>query len=265
MRAKRYPAKTGWCRSVASGAGAEVMNKWAGWDLFKDLRGVAAFRGLCAGLLLSLGLSLQPGVAHADDMGFQLVSVGDPGRCGRNCPAVIAAEGEITDSTPSQFLEFVRENVSQANLHAVVFLNSPGGKVAASMELGRAFRRIGAAVIVAQVDPNSPGRVNSFIGGRCLSACVYALIGARKRVIPPESLVGIHRMFAYVDGVDARGDEERYRLYDNGTMRSILSHYTGMMGVSPALITMAEHISSDRIHILTRREISRYRLGSSRF
>ena len=241
------------------------MKKQAGWEFFADFRGMKAFRGLYAGLLLGVGFMLQPAAAHAEEMSFQLVSVGDPGRCGRNCPAVIAAEGEIADSTPAQFLEFVRENVGQANLHAVIFLNSPGGKVAASMELGRAFRRIGAAVIVAQVDPNSPGGARSFIGGRCLSACVYALIGAKKRVIPPESLVGIHRMFAYVDGVDARGDEERYRLYDNGTMRAVLSHYTGMMGVSPALITMAEHISSDRIHILTRREIARYRLGSSRF
>ena len=121
--------------------------------------------------------------------------------------AVIAATGEITDETPRQFLEFVQENVNQARLHAVVFLNSPGGKVAASMELGREFRRLGAAAIVARFDPNAGGRgVSSFVGARCLSACVYALIGAKKRVIPPESLVGIHRMFAYVDSVDATGD-----------------------------------------------------------
>jgi hypothetical protein len=246
------------------------MKKRAGKSLFVEYRGLRALRGICAGffvcLFVCLGLTVTLRAARADDMTFQLVSVGDPGQCGRNCPAVIAASGEITDQTPAQFLEFVQENVSQANLHAVIFLDSPGGKVTASMELGRAFRRIGAAVIVAQVDPNSPGGgMRSFIGARCLSACVYALIGARKRVIPPESFVGIHRMFAYVDGVDARGDEEHYRLYDNGTMRAVLSHYTGMMGVSPAIITMAEHISSDRIHILSRREIARYHLGSSRF
>jgi hypothetical protein len=243
------------------------MKNRAGNAIFKS---IFVFSGghvgaLAAGLALCFGLSLAPLAARADEMSFQLVSVGSPGQCGSRCPAVIAAEGEITDETPSQFMEFVRENVNQANLHAVVFLDSPGGKVAASMELGRAFRRIGAAAIVARVDPNATRGIGSFVGARCLSACVYALIGARKRVIPPESLVGIHRMFAYVDGVDARGDEERYRLYDHGTMRAILSHYTGMMGVSPALISMAEHISSDQIHILSRREIARYRLGTSRF
>ena len=34
-------------------------------------------------------------------------------------------------------------------------------------------------------------------GGGCYSACVYALMGAEKRVIPHGSKVGIHRMFTY--------------------------------------------------------------------
>jgi hypothetical protein len=237
------------------------MKNPAGKTIFTSIGG----RVLTLGVAVCLGLSLTAPTTRADEMTFELVSVGNPAQCGSRCPAVIAATGEITDETPAQFFDFVRGNINQSNLHAVVFLDSPGGKVAAAMELGREFRRIGAAAIVAHVDPDSARGISSFVGARCLSACVYALIGARKRVIPPESLVGIHRMFAYVDGVDARGDEERYRLYDNGTMRALLSRYTGRMGVSPALITMAEHISSDRIHILTRREIARYRLGTSRF
>ncbi len=241
------------------------MKQRSGRGVSADFLAGKVIHRICAVLLLCAGWSFVPRAAQADPMTFQLVSVGDTTRCGRYCPAVIAAEGEITDQTPQQFLEFVQENVNQAALHAVVFLDSPGGKVTASMELGRAFRRLGAAAIVARVDPNSRRGLSAFVGARCLSACVYALIGAKKRVIPPESLVGIHRMFAYVDSVDARGDAERYRLYDNGAMRAVLSHYTGMMGVSPALITMAEHISSDRIHILTRKEIARYRLGSSQF
>ncbi len=241
------------------------MKQRAGLDVSADFLDAKVIHRICAVLLLCAGWSFMPRAAHADPMTFQLVSIGDSGRCGRYCPAVIAAEGEITDETPEQFLEFVQQNVNQASLHAVVFLNSPGGKVEASMQLGREFRHLGAAAIVARVDPGARRGVSSFVGARCLSACVYALIGAKKRVIPPESLVGIHRMFAYVDSVDARGDAEHYRLYDNGAMRAVLSHYTGMMGVSPELITRAEHISSDRIHILSRKEIARYRLGSSQF
>lgn len=205
-------------------------------------------------------------IARAEEMTFRLVQVGDPAKCGTSCPAVIAAEGEITNDTPGAFLSFVESNIESANLHAVVFLDSPGGKVVASMQLGKLLRRVGAAAIVAQVDPAGRNSMDQFMAARCLSACVYALMGAKKRVIPPQSLVGIHRMFTYVDTADPDSATVlRYRRYDNGEMAAVLSRYTSEMGVSPALIAMAEHISSDRIHIMTRAEISRFHLGTARF
>lgn len=204
--------------------------------------------------------------AHAEDMSFRLVSVGDPARCRGGCPAVIAAEGEITDQTPAEFTEFVRSNVGRSDLHAIVFLDSPGGKVVAAMELGRIWRRLGIAAIVGRANASDPGSTSQFLAARCLSACVYALIGAKKRVIPPASIVGIHRMFFYEDqgGVMGEGGVVR-RHYDNGGMKAMLSNYTSRMGVSPALIAMAERISSDSIHVLSRSEIARYNLGSARF
>jgi hypothetical protein len=224
-----------------------------------SLRGAA----LLLGFLLSLALA--PHQARAQEMSFRLVSIGNRANCGDACPAVISAEGEITNETPEVFLSFIENNVGSANLHAVVFLDSPGGKVVASMELGKILRRIGAAAIVGRVDPESSNGVSQFLAARCLSACVYALMGAKKRVIPPQSLVGIHRMFTYVDAADPDSTMVvRYRKYDNGQMAAVLSRYTGMMGVSPALISMAEHISSDRIHIMTRAEISHFHLGSSK-
>lgn len=212
------------------------------------------------------GFSIAP--AHADDtMSFRLVAVGDPSHCKGGCPVVITAEGEITDQTPSDFAEFVRSNVNRANLHAIVFLDSPGGKVVAAMELGRIWRRLGVAAIVGRASSDYPGSTTRFLAARCLSACVYALIGAKKRVIPPVSIVGIHRMFFYDDPDGAVGGEggSGRRHYDNGGMRAMLSNYTARMGVSPALISEAEHISSDHIHVLSRSEIARYRLGVARF
>jgi hypothetical protein len=217
------------------------------------------------GFGLFLALVLAPDLVRAQEMSFRLVSVRGSASCGRDCPVVISAEGEITNETPDAFLSFVENNVGHSNLHAIVFLDSPGGKVVASMELGKVLRELGAAAIVGRVGPDVGSGITDFMAARCLSACVYALIGAKKRVIPPESLVGIHRMFAYVDAVDAEGETGLYRRYDNGEMAAVLSRYTGMMGVSPRLITMAEHISSDRIHIMTRAEIARFRLGSAKF
>jgi hypothetical protein len=215
---------------------------------------------------LICGFCVPTGMAHAEEMSFRLVSVGSPTRCGGDCPAVVAAEGEITDQTPYDFRNFVTSNVGRADLHAIIFLDSPGGKVLAAMELGRIWRQLGVAAIVGRVDPAQPRSVTQFLAARCLSACVYALIGAKKRVIPPGSVVGIHRMFFYEGQAGPIGDGTAvYRHYDNGGMKALLSHYTSRMGVSPALITMAEKISSDHLHILSRSEIALYHLGSAQF
>jgi hypothetical protein len=192
-------------------------------------------------------------------MSFQIVSVGNPAQCGASCPQIIAAEGQISDQTPGLFRAFVAEHYSRANLHSIVLLDSYGGKVLAAMELGKIFRQVGAAVVVAQA-----GSGSRFAGGQCLSACVYALMGGRKRVIPPESQVGVHRMVAYDDGYDSQFSfGPSTRRLDNGTVGAMLSHYASSMGISPAVISLAEHTSPDGLHILSRSEIARWNLAGS--
>ena len=164
-------------------------------------------------------------------------------------------------TTPSEFLQFLQESYGTQNLRAVVFLNSPGGRVLASMEFGTLLRRMGAAAVVAGVYPNGSGGT-VMTNGQCFSACVYAFMGGRKRVVPASSQIGIHRMFAYEQEYDAsNGEEVVRRRYDNGTMGAVLKRYTSQMGVSPSIISEAEHIPSDGLKILSRNEIRRYRLG----
>ena len=140
-----------------------------------------------------------------------------------------------------------------------MFLDSPGGRVLASTEFGKVLRQVGAAVIVARV--GAEGMTNA----QCFSACVYALMGAAKRVIPSSSMVGIHRMFAYEAEVDPSGTTEvLHRRYDNGEMKEYLQRYSNEMGVNPGLISDAEHVSSDNLRILSKKDIRRYRLGVSR-
>jgi hypothetical protein len=128
------------------------------------------------------------------------------------------------------------------------------------MELGKIFRHVGAAVVVAQ-----PGGSGTQAGGRCFSACVYALMGGRKRVIPPESQAGIHRMVAYGGGYDSQFSNggSTMRL-DNGTVAAVLSRYSAAMGVNPAIISLAEHIPPGALHVLSRAEIARWNLAASR-
>ena len=211
-----------------------------------------------------LVLSLFPGPAVAD-MAFRLVPFGDPARCGPRCPKVIGAEGEITNNTPKAFLEFVAANVDDPQVHSVVFLHSQGGGVAAAMRLGQMFRKTGVLAVVARVAPGE-GTALNIPGARCFSACVYALMGAKKRIVPPTSLVGIHRMFFYDNVRDAAsGTEEQHRTYGSSEFVAQLAHYASSMGVSRDLIYLAEKIDPDHLHIVTTAELQRWHLGSRRY
>ncbi len=208
---------------------------------------------LAAITILILSFVVMGSADRADAMSFRAVELSDAG-------SVIVATGQITESTPGEFMSFLQETYGSHNLHAVVFLDSPGGRVLASMEFGTLLRQIGAAAVIAGVYSNGAGGA-VMTNGQCFSACVYAFMGARKRVVPSSSQIGIHRMFAYEQEVDSSGESYVRRRYDNGQMGSVLKRYTSAMGVNPALISEAEHIPSDGLKILSRSEIRRYHLG----
>ena len=179
--------------------------------------------------------------------------------CGSRCPEVIVADGVIEEDTPQAFLDFARQAAYSPHLRSIILLNSPGGNVVASMELGSAFRELHAAAIVAGY-ASVEGRTGA-VSGRCLSACVYALIGAARRVVPSTSEVGLHRMSV----VEAEGPEAGRRMLADPALVALLAHYAARMGVDPALIRRAESLTPGVLHLLSRAEIARWRLAQSRF
>ena len=58
---------------------------------------------------------------------------------------------------------------------------------------------------------------------------------------------------------------KRLRVYGSSDLSAQLSDYAASMGVSRDLIATAERINPDSIHILTPREIRRWRLASLKF
>ena len=211
-------------------------------------------------VLISFMLLAATCASRAADMSFGLVPVGSSEKCDRDCPLAMVAQGEITNDTPEQFTAFLSAHRSP-NMLSVVYLDSLGGKVVSSMELGQSFRRLGVVAIVGRpVD----GDGTKLAPGRCFSACVYALIGAKQRVIPPQSAVGIHRMFSYDSTNDPAGGTARNVHHDDGGMRELIAQYSSEMGVSRGLIDAAEQTSSDSIYVLSQADISRWRLGASR-
>ena len=194
-------------------------------------------------------------VAEQAPMTFRSVNF-DSNDCGANCPQVIVADGVIEADTPQAFVDFAKEASQSRRLRSVIFMNSPGGNVVASMELGAAFRRLRAAVVVAGFA--SVGSRSGPVSGQCLSACVYALMGATQRVAPPESRLGLHRMSLEAPGDSGGGLADR-------RLVAILARYAAQMGVSPALVWSAESQTPGALHILSPAEIARWRLAATRF
>jgi hypothetical protein len=87
-------------------------------------------------------------------------------------------------------------------------------------------------------------------------------MGGKKRVIPAQSRVGIHRMFNYSTSFDFSEGLVRERNYDDGGMRAMLARYANGMGVSSELVNLAERTSPDQLYMLTGSDIARWRLGS---
>ena len=221
---------------------------------------------IIAPLLVALCSLSRPGLAA--DMRFQLLPFGDPAKCGDKCPQVIGAEGEIKNDTPRKFMDFVAANIDDPRVRSIVFLHSPGGGVEASMRLGRMFRKTGVLAIVARIEPAQAGQgpAVNLPGARCFSACVYAFMGAKKRIVPPSSLVGIHRMFFYDDGADvAAGGATGKRTFGSARFVAQLADYASAMGVSKDLIYTAEKIDPDHVHIVTPSELKRWRLGGQNY
>lgn len=225
------------------------------------VRGFVRSLAILSVVALTASTMAASGARAEDEMTFQAATIRDK-HCTRSqgCPSIIAASGRITERTPQMFLNFLEQHGGR-NLHAVVFLDSPGGGVMAAMEFGALLRQVGAAAVVARVAEDSRGQP-VIVNAQCFSACVYALIGARKRVIPRESEVGIHRMFLSVDGIDPATEAAlRAQGGDNRDMQAFLSRYTSKMGVSPELIARAEHTPSQSLYILSRADIRRWHLG----
>ena len=218
--------------------------------------------GLIAALVWSA--CADRAVAETGSMSFRLARL--EGRaCGARCPRVIVAQGVIEEDTPENFIAFLESMSPGANVRDVVVLDSPGGRVVASMRLGAALRKLRAAVIVARFGDDD--EVGLPTAGQCMSACVYAMMGGVRRIVPPESRLGIHRMSSQ-DSVGARGHGFGTTVtttYASPDMVSALASYAAQMGVSPTVIRLAERIPPQDIHIVSASELRRWRLASPKF
>lgn len=202
--------------------------------------------GFRVGARLAAALVALTLPASAGTMTFRWA---DAATCAGRCSSAIVAEGSIEDGAAERFRAMLQAS-GDAGRHPLVILNSPGGKIVAAMELGEAFRRAGATVTVAAPADYIPQ------AGICFSSCVYAFMGAARRVAPPGSQIGVHRIFAW-NGAK--------RHFAGEAMTAMLKRYTLAMGVSAELVAVAEQIDPSQVRILTASELARWRLTTASF
>jgi hypothetical protein len=225
--------------------------------LLKALSGLAGFIFLAA---------LAPGPAaaqeHGAPMSFHVASL-ESHECGRHCPDVIVADGVIEAETPQAFVDFLKSGSADAKLRRIVFFNSRGGNVVASMVFGHILRELRIAGVVGRFDGG--GDPGPYVG-ECLSACVYALMGAVRRIAPIGSEVGLHRMsIIESEGGGLFGLPRVTRGFADPPMVAVLGRYAKRMGVDPALVRTAESLPPDTVHVLSRDEMRRWSLATSQF
>ena len=100
--------------------------------------------------------------------------------------------------------------------------------------------------------------------GVCNSACVYAVMGGRKRVIPADSRMGVHRMQSEESyGFDPIAGRvvTQARSGSSRTGAGAEALYSASMGVDPKIIDLAESIPHEDIRVLSSRQIQAFRLG----
>jgi hypothetical protein len=190
-----------------------------------------------------------------------------------SCPRAMIAEGEITGDAPQRFKRFLQGEMRIPGLHALVFLNSPGGNVESALALGAILHQSGASAVVGRPAVREGRIANTartgqraqmnVAPGQCASACVYTLMGAKRRVVPQGARLGVHRMSARLQAADpAGGGSQTQRIFAGEEEIRALRNYAATVGGSQELITLAESVPHDRIRLLSETEIRRYRLGA---
>ncbi len=209
---------------------------------------------------LSLSGVAMPGDAHAADslearkqpMTFKWVAA-KPGTCKPDCRDWIAAVGIITGDTPALFDNFIKGH--DLNGQRVV-LDSSGGSVLDAIAMGRTWRAGGVLASVGIVTERDGART-VMPDGYCESMCVFLLLGAATREIPPQAHVRVHQIWMGDRASDAKASKysaDDMTIVERDVGR--LAKYTFDMGGSGDLLALALSVPPwEPLHELTADEL----------
>jgi hypothetical protein len=139
-----------------------------------------------------------------------------------------------------------RDTVRRALHREVDFhvdVDSPGGEIFATLEIGRIMRAEGASISASK-------------GASCLSACVFLLMGAIERHISGDARVGIHRpsLRALQEGGPRQGSEDK--IVEAISEQLVL--YAQQMHVPREIIDALMLVPPHRVKLLSVSELATY-------
>jgi hypothetical protein len=220
----------------------------------------------------------------ANPMIFYLAK-GEPDACGQGCSEWIAAEGAIDLGAPQRLRTFLAR-LGKRKLP--IFFHSPGGLGGQAMAIGRLLREremtAGVSLTVttgcAETSNESCQALKRSGQGlaaelsnlaACNSGCVYALIGAKVRQVPPGARLGVHSGKPVVFHPDGRlkgtleGSPSSRQTAQVNEFHSQVRRYLQEMRVSRGLLDVISKIPYEQVHFLSRDEISTFGIDAREF
>ncbi|MBO0763296.1 MAG: tetratricopeptide repeat protein [Hyphomicrobiaceae bacterium] len=221
------------------------------------------------GAALGLRLLTQP-LSTTAPMKVEVVRHADP-KCGDQCADWIAAQGRIDRSTPARFRTVL---ASLGNRRLPVFIDSLGGDLEASYEIGRMIRARDLAVYVTRTEPapcpstsevcrkaKETGLRFALPRGKlasCASACTNVLASGAVRAVGPTALIGLHQAAYYSVQKDALALTPARKIPERVYVK--MKDYLVQMGVDANLMLQIVATPHKDMYWLTRDELLASRL-----
>jgi hypothetical protein len=143
-----------------------------------------------------------------------------------------------------------RDTVRHALHRDVAFhvdVDSQGGEIFATLEIGRIMRAEGASISVGP-------------GATCISACIFLLMGAIERTISSGARVGIHR--PSLRAPQAGGPRQASEDETVAAMSEQLVLYAQQMNVPRTIIDTMMMVPPDRVKLLSASELATYGINA---
>ena len=227
------------------------------------IRSIVGAMLLASSMLAAFAEAASASELRGLPMAFEWRREGPANSCGTHCRAWVSAVGSISAETPRLFENFARSHDIRG---AVIAIDSGGGSVLGTLELGRMIRRLDMTTTVGRTIalPAEKGEARATLSpdADCESMCAFLLLAGTRRFVPPEAHVLVHQIW-----LGDRRDDATAATYSAEDIMVIqrdigrLVQFTAEMGGGADLIETALKIPPwERLRPLSAEELVRAKL-----